>query len=140
LRVGTWSALLTSLYGHALLVKQGFVAGLLLIAATNLLIISPRLNRARMQGTANTQVVTLFRKILLVEITFAALLLASVSYLTYLPPAKITSLTSDLTGSKKVDDLLVEVDISPGHVGQNKFMLMLASNGQPVDSVKQVLL
>src|SRR5215207_5944150 len=28
LRVGTWPALLTSLYGHTLLIKQGFVAGL----------------------------------------------------------------------------------------------------------------
>ena len=56
LRVGSWSALLTSIYGHVLLVKQIFVAGLLIIAATNFLIISPRLNRLRLQGIADTTI------------------------------------------------------------------------------------
>ncbi len=140
LRVGTWDELLTSLYGHVLLVKQGFVAGLLMIAATNFLIISPRLNRERIQGTANTKLLATFGKILILELTFAGLLLASVSYLTYLPPAKIASINSDFTDSKRVDDLVVAINISPAHVGQNEFMLMLASDGQPVDSARQVLL
>src|SRR6185295_19835134 len=43
LRVGSWPALLTSLYGHVLLIKQAFVAALLIIAGINLLVISPRL-------------------------------------------------------------------------------------------------
>ena len=140
LRVGAWSALLTSIYGHVLLVKQIFVGGLLAIAATNLLIISPRLNRERIQGTTNTKLISFFGKVLIAELTFAGLLLASVSYLTYLPPAKIVPITSEFTDSKKVDDLLVELDISPGRVGQNEFMLMLSSSGQPVDTAKQVLL
>ena len=140
LRVGAWSALLTSLYGHVLLVKQIFVGGLLIIAATNLLIISPRLNRERIQGTADSKLISFFGKILIAELTFAGLLLASVSYLTYIPPAKIASITSDLTDSKTVDDLFIELDISPGRVGQNEFMLMLSSNGQPLDTTKQVLL
>jgi copper transport protein len=140
LRVGSWSALLTSLYGHVLLVKQVFVGGLLMIAATNLLIISPRLNRERIQGTANTKLLSVFGKILIAELTFAGFLLASVSYLTYVPPAKIAPITSEFTDSKKVDDLLVELDISPGRVGQNEFMVMLYSNGQPVDTARQVLL
>ena len=50
LRVGSWPALLNSLYGHVLLVKQAFVAGLLIIAALNLFVISPRLNRERLDG------------------------------------------------------------------------------------------
>ena len=93
------------LYGHVLLVKQVFVAGLLIIAALNLLVISPRLNRERLQGIADTALVSRFGKILVLDLIFAGLLLASVSLLTYLPPAKIVSPASDLTGTANVDDL-----------------------------------
>jgi copper transport protein len=142
LRVGSWPALLTSLYGHALLVKQVFVAGLLVIAATNLFIVSPRLKRDQLQGVETTGLVARFRKILFVELTFAALLLASVSFLTYIPPAKIaTPPNTDFTSIKQVDDLKVEISISPARVGQNEFMLMLISpDGRPISSAKKVLL
>jgi copper transport protein len=141
LRVGSWYALLDSIYGHVLLIKQIFVAGLLVIAAINLLIISPRLSRARMQGTANAELVTHFGRILVVEITFAGLLLASVSFLTYLPPAKVVSPFTDFTSIQQVDDIKVEINISPAHVGANEFMLMLiSSDGQPIETAKKVLL
>ena len=140
LRVGSWSALLTSLYGHVLLVKQAFVAGLLIIAATNLLVISPRLNRNRLQGVADRTVVSRFGKNLILELTFAGLLLASVSFLTYIPPAKAVSFNSDLTDRTRADDLKLDITISPGRVGQNTFTLHLASNGQPVESAREVLL
>jgi copper transport protein len=141
-RVGDWSALLTSLYGHVLLVKQGFVAGLLVIAATNLLIISPRLNRERIQGTVNSKLISFFGKILVVELTLAGLLLASVSFLTYIPPAKIAApAITEFTSLKQADDLKVEINISPARVGQNTFMLMLiSSDGKPITSAKEVLL
>lgn len=141
LRVGTWSALLTTLYGHVLLIKQGFVAGLLVIAGINLLIISPRLQRERKQGTASTTLVSHFGRILFVDVTLASLLLASVSFLTYIPPAKIVSPVTDFTDIQQVDDLKVEINISPAHVGENTFMLMLISeDNEPIYTAKQVLL
>ena len=140
LRVGTWSALVTSIYGHALLIKQIFVAGLLALAATNLLIITPRLQRDRIQGTADTTLVTRFSRMIIWELILAGLLLASVSVLTYLPPAKIVIPTSDLKASTNVDDLKINVNITPGHIGQNTFTLQLTSNGQPVRSVGKALL
>ena len=141
LRVGTWSALLTTLYGHVLLIKQGFVAGLLVIAAINLLIISPRLQRERRQGTANTALIAQFGRILFIDVTLASLLLASVSFLTYIPPAKIVSPVTDFTDIQQVDDLKIEINISPARVGQNTFMLMLiSSDGQPIYTAKEVLL
>jgi copper transport protein len=141
LRVGSWPALLTSLYGHVLLIKQVFVAALLIIAAINLLVISPRLSRERLEGIADTALVTRFGKILVLDLIFASLLLASVSLLTYLPPAKIVSPISDLTSAAKVDDLKVEISISPGRVGQNTFMLnVTTSEGHPLHSAKEVLL
>lgn len=141
LRVGAWSAIVTSLYGHALLIKQIFVAGLLVIAATNLLVISPRLKRNSTQRNADSSIVTLFGKSLILELTFAGLLLANVSFLTYIPPAKPVSLNTDLTGRARADDLRIGVSISPGRVGQNTFTLKLStSNGQPVQAAKEVLL
>ena len=140
LRVGSWNGLLTSLYGHTLLVKQAFVAGLLVIAATNLLLISPQLKRDRLQGITNSNVVTRFGKLLIFELIFAGLLLASVSFLTYIPPAKLASPTSDLTDRTEVDDLNVGVTISPGRIGQNTFTLRLSSNGEPLRSANEVLL
>lgn len=141
LRVGSLPALLDTLYGHVLLIKQAFVAGLLVIAATNLLVVSPRLKQDRLQGNASTELVERFRKLLILELTFAGLLLASVSFLTYLPPAKVASPNSDLTSRTNVDDLSMHILISPGRVGQNTFTLtVITSEGHPLHSAKEVLL
>jgi putative copper export protein/mono/diheme cytochrome c family protein len=128
LRVGSWPAMLTSLYGHVLLVKQVFVGGLLIIAAINFLVISPRLKRDRLQVAADTGLVTGFGNILLLELSLAGLLLASVSLLTYIPPAKVVLPRTDLTATAKVDDLRMELAISPGRVGQNTFTLRPSSS------------
>jgi copper transport protein len=140
LRVGSEQALRNTLYGHVLLIKQIFVAGLLVIAALNFLVITPRLKRARLQDAPDSGLVARFASILAVDITLAVLLLASVSFLTYIPPAKISSPSTDLTGSSKLNDLSMDISISPGHVGQNTFTLRLASNGRPVASAREVLL
>ena len=140
LRVGSISALLDSIYGHALLLKQVFVAILLGIAGVNLLFFTPLLKRTGEAGTGNSTLVRRFGKMVLGEIVVAALLLATVSLLTYLPPAKITPHTVELTGSQKVDDLKMDISITPGLVGQNTFTLKLTSNGVPVQSVKNALL
>ena len=140
LRVGSWNGLITSLYGHTLLVKQVFVAGLLAIAATNLLVISPQLKRDRLQGNTNTNVVARFRKLLVFELIFAGLLLASVSFLTYIPPAKLASTISDLTASTRVDDLAMDISISPGRIRQNTFTLRISADGEPLHTANEVLL
>jgi copper transport protein len=140
LRVGTWPGLLTSLYGHVLLVKQAFVAGLLTIAAINLLVISPRLKREGLRGILNNSVVGRFGKLLVLELTFAGLLLASVSFLTYIPPAKVVTFNKDFKSSETVDDLRIDILISPARVGQNTFTLRLSSNGQPLPTAREVLL
>ncbi|HET9907216.1 MAG TPA: CopD family protein, partial [Anaerolineales bacterium] len=140
LRVGSWSAALTSLYGHVLLIKQIFVAGLLTIAATNLLVISPKLKSNAIQEVAEPSIVTRFGKLLALELTLAGLLLGSVSFLTYIPPAKAVSFNTDLTDRTQVDDLRMDVNISPGRVGQNTFTLHLSTEGQPLGSAKEVLL
>lgn len=140
LRLGSWSALVGSLYGQALLFKQLFVGGLLVIAAINLLIISPRLKRGRIQQVADTGVVVRFAKNVTMEVVLAALLLGSVSFLSYIPPAKAASQNTDLTDRARVDDLRVNINVSPGQVGPNTFTLNLYENGKPLRSAKEVLL
>jgi mono/diheme cytochrome c family protein len=140
LRVGSIQGLYTSIYGEALLLKQVFVGSLLVLAAFNLLVISPRLKKARLAGASETRVVTHFGKMVLAEIVLGSLLLLSVSLLTYLPPAKITPPSFDLNKSITADDLHVSINISPGTVGQNTFTVNLTSNGQPVENVKENLL
>ena len=140
LRVGSVQALYTSIYGEALLLKQLFVVLLLLLAAFNLLIISPSLKKARLAGSSETNLVGRFGKMVMAEIVLGSLLLVSVSLLTYLPPAKITPPSFDLNNSTNADDLHVSINISPGTVGQNTFTVNLTSNGQPVDNVKEALL
>ena len=140
LRVGTLDALDTTLYGHVLFLKQGFVAALLVLAAANLLLISPRLKRERLGNGSNVPLVQRFESMVRGEIILAALLLVVVSLLTYLPPARVTPPTTDLSGSTSSDDLAMELTVSPGQVGQNTFTLQVSSNGQPVQSVKQALL
>jgi copper transport protein len=140
LRVGTLNALETSLYGHSLLIKQGFVAALLSLAAINLLFISPRMKRDRQADISDLPLVKRFENMVRGEIILACLLLAVVSLLTYLPPAKITPPSTDLTSSANADDLAMDISISPGRIGQNTFTLHLVSNGEPVSSVKEALL
>ena len=121
---------------------QIFVAGLLAIAGLNFLVITPRLKRARLQDASETGLIARFGTILAVDLTLAGLLLASVSFLTYVPPAKIPAPpNTDFTDTQQVDDLNVEINISPARVGENEFMLMLIDpDGQPVSTAKEVLL
>jgi copper transport protein len=141
LRVGTLQALLTSIYGHALLIKQIFVAGLLILAGINLVIISPRLKRSRLRGEANSFLANRFRKVVVVEAILGGLLLVAVSLLTYLPPARLNPpFLQNLHASAQAGDLKMELTISPGEVGENVFQLQLVSNGAPVTLVKQALL
>jgi mono/diheme cytochrome c family protein len=120
--------------------KQGFVGALLALAAINLLFISPRLKRDRQAGASNLALEKRFETMVKGEIILAGLLLAAVSLLTYLPPAKVSPPSTDLKESTYSGDLAMDISISPGHVGQNTFTLRLRSMGQPVPSAKQVLL
>jgi len=140
LRIGSWSALFSSLYGHALLFKQVFVGGLLLIAAMNLLIITPRLKRGRIEQIADTTVVARFARNVIGEVILAILLLGSVSYLSYVPSAQTVSRNTDLIARETVDDLRMNIDISPGQIGQNTFSLQVTAGGKPLQSAKEVLL
>ena len=137
LRVGTIAALTETNYGHSLLFKQGFVAALILMAATNLLIISPGIRHEIDQGTSNSRFVRYFEKTVLIEVILACLLLANVTVMTYLPPAMTPYPSSTLNGVSKVDNLRFSLFISPGLVGRNAFIVQLSPSraAQDVNAV-----
>ena len=110
------------------------------LAGVNLAIISPRLKHSRLRGEANSSLVARFGKVVLTEVVLGALLLMAVSLLTYLPPARINPPIQGLHASAHVDDLKINLTITPGEVGENAFQLQLVSNGAPVVTVKQALL
>ncbi len=130
--------LFTSLYGEALFAKLVTFGLLLLIAAVNLLIISPRLSRARQRKTSAQGLSALLMRNVTVEIGLLGALLAVVSLLTYLPPERSSAV--QIGGALTVDDLRVNLAITPGYVGQNNFTLRLTAGGSPVTETKETLL
>jgi copper transport protein len=139
LRVGSVPALLDTLYGHSLLFKQGFVAALLGIAATNLLILSPGMKRDGLQNVLDSKYLRRFSRTVLAEVVLACLLLVNVSLMTYLPPAVTPFPPTTLNGTSKVDDLKIALFISPGLIGQNTFDVRL-SPSRAAQSAKSVIL
>jgi len=139
LRVGSMSALVDTMYGHSLLFKQGFVAALLLIAATNLLIISPGLRRDAAQNIAESKYFTYFGRTVLTEVILACLLLVNVTVMTYLPPARTPFPPTTLNGTSSVDDLKVALFISPGLPGSNTFIVRLSPR-RAIDAAQGVTL
>lgn len=137
LRLGTWPALFNSDYGHSLLIKQIFVGILLAIAGINFLIISPGLSRDSERGVPGSPFIQRFGRMVLAEIIAAGLLLASVSVMTYIPPARTPPPKSTFTGAINVDDLKVDLTISPALVGQNTFTVRLTPQ-KAIQSVKEV--
>jgi len=137
LRVGSISTLIDTVYGHSLLFKQGFVLALLLIAAINLLIISPGLKQDGLQSVSKSKYFQYFGRTVLVEVILACLLLVNVSLMTYLPPAVTPFPQTTLNGISSAGDLKFELFISPGLVGQNTFEVRIYPNraAETVNSV-----
>ncbi len=125
LEVGSVGALLNSLYGRALLVKLILFAPLLLIAAVNLLL-TPRGLRARNPVWAKR-----LRGLVGAEIALTLGIFAAVAVMTSADPAR-ASLASRLpppdhtfADYQIVDDIHIHLDVIPGWVGQNQFVITL---------------
>jgi hypothetical protein len=80
-----------------------------------------------------------FDSSVLSEIVLGALLLLSVSVLTYLPPAR-AALPFEVLQTNTARDLRMTLDIVPGTLGYNTFKVHLTSGGKPVQTVDTALL
>jgi copper transport protein len=139
LRVGSFSALFSTLYGDTLLIKLALAGPLLLLGAYNLLVLSPRLRQDRSDGVSDFLTVARFRRVITTEVILGVVVILCSSLLSSLPPVRITPVTSGSTGDSRVGDLQLDLAISPGLVGQNTFTLKITSDSQSAISIKQVL-
>lgn len=143
LHVGSWSALITTAYGRALLFKLALAAAAMLAGAFNLLVIKPRLDRAIDEPAIGPRVQRRFRRTVAVEALFGALVLAAAGVLTDLPrsidPQPVTA-AAPLTLTTRADNLDVALTIDPARSGASKYVVRADENGQPIGAAANVSL
>jgi copper transport protein len=135
LRVGTWEALANTPYGKTLMVKQFFVACLLVLAALNRFRITPRLKSAKQGATAAADLGYTVG----LDLVLGALLILSVAILTYIPPARAV-LPNEITGTVESRGLNISMDITPGTIGRNRFEVHVAERGRPSTDITEAVL
>jgi copper transport protein len=141
LQVGSVAALLNTQYGQALFIKLLLILPLLALALVNLLFTS--------RGLAAGQDVWAgrLRSLVSAEIVLTMGVLAAVGVMTSIAPARATyaqqlaqqPTTQPIVETQTVNDLTMELTISPGTVGVNTFTLKLTdASGAPVDNAKLI--
>ena len=125
-------------YGRVLVFKVAVVAGLLLVAGANLIWVRPRL---RAGGTAGLWL----KRLVVVEIVMATLVLLSVGFLTALEPARQVAsregigVESGPTFEEVSEGARMTLDIDPGQVGPNTIGVSLTDNsGAPITNTTDV--
>ena len=125
-------------YGRALGIKVTIVAGLLLVAAANLVWVRPRL---RAGGNASTWL----KRLVGVEVVLAAIVLLSVGFLTSLEPARQVAsregigIESGLVFEELSEGTRMALEIEPGLVGPNTVNVSLADpSGSPITNATDV--
>jgi copper transport protein len=118
--VGAWSGLVHTTFGNALVVKLGLVAALVALGARN---------RFRHVAAAAASRVARLHRTVRAEVAVAAAILGATAVLAGLPPSatlaaaakrqKPPSLT--VTGSDYATSVRVQLVVSPGSVGPNRF-------------------
>lgn len=149
LQVGSWAALTTTRYGTVFLVKLLLILPLLLLGAVNLLITQRRL------GAGQTLCVGRLRSLLGAELVLGVAVLGAVGVMTAINPARnelqqreiaaavpIPPTPDPFTELQMVDQLHIELTISPGWVGENTFTVALSTmaDNQPVTDASLIRL
>lgn len=143
LQVGSLDAFLNTNYGRALLVKIILVLPVLLIAFVNLVYT----HRALESGQENW--VQRFRGLLGIEIVLTLAMLITVGMMTSIQPAR--SVMAERAANPpppepqpiinviSANDLVVELSISPGWIGENTFTLKLVdTSGNPINDASLI--
>lgn len=138
--IGSWSALVGTAYGRALLVKLALALMAILLAAFNLLYLKPRLDRhyEEPESAKAKSAVRCFRLVVTAEAIVAVLILFSAALLSDLQRAADAPPLADeanlLFLDQTVDDLNITLTLNPALVGNNYFEVILRdASGTPVD-------
>ena len=125
-------------YGRVLTLKVAVVAGLLLVAAANLIWVRPRL---RTGGGASRWL----KRLVAAEIVLATLVLLSVGFLTAIEPARQVAsregigVESGLSFEETAEGTHMKLEIDPGQVGPNTVAVSLKDmSGSPIANATDV--
>jgi putative copper export protein len=138
-QIGSFDALVNTLYGRTLIIKSLIALPMLGLGAINLLRVSPAMKKAA-ANQGNDPLVKRFRSIITVELTLGVVLFLSVGVLTAIPPARIVATAPEIIRETTLDDMQLRLSITPGRVGVNTFELTVLASGQPLTEAKEVLL
>lgn len=136
LQVGNWTALTTTAYGRALLLKLGLMLVILALAGLNLLVIERKL-RARDAGTSAAPVWS--RRLgwtVTGELVLVIVLVATVGRMTSLQPARDVVAEEGRQVAIEFEDVTPSSTllVAPGTVGQNHFRLDVDGPPLPTDA------
>lgn len=134
LLVGPLQALVTTPFGNSLMIKLILVAGILGIAAINLLMIRPRLQRGLDAAGS-------LRWTVAAELTLVVGILAVTGALTNLQPAREVAVIQGVTVEARAEDVRARLRVQPAAVGSNRLELTLTNRqGEPLSGVERVTL
>jgi len=128
--VGSLDALLTTLYGQALLFKLLLLAPVLLIAAINLVRTGQRLREGNERWTG------ILHNLVGAEIALIVVALIGAAIMTSVNPARVAAAMRQPPADNTFTQLDIQPDgahvhftVSPGWVGQNMFIVQLLADG-----------
>jgi copper transport protein len=150
-QVASIDALLTTLYGRALLGKVGLVLAVGVFGLLNMIALRPHLvdplrRLLRLPAGWTPLPPTRMRSLLVVEAAFGVLLLAAVGLLTAAPPARGPAFApapeaTPSFQSTSAEDLLVSLSVKPNRPGSNVFEARAVSTRRPAPGeIEQVKL
>jgi copper transport protein len=144
--VNSFEALFTTLYGNLLILKLAMFTPLLLIAAINLMLTHRNLREGKELWSGR------LRGLVGVEVILTVAVLGVVGAMTSISPAKNTYEArlameaqqippNPIVLSVTTNDLLGEMTVSPGYIGNNTFSLKLTDeDGNPVEDASRIRL
>lgn len=145
--VGSWTALVGTAYGLALLAKIAVALLAFAIAGANLLYVKPRLYAAYEEPDSEkaARAIQGFGRLVRAEMVLALLVLLAAGILTDLQRGVDAPLLTDAPGrtvvTQTADDLDVQLTIEPALVGPNDFNLLITgAGGEPIADEAEVSL
>ena len=144
--VGSWTALVGTLYGRVLLGKLGLALLAFALAGVNLVFIKPRLNKlydGEATGATVTAVLRRFRLVVTAEAATALLLILAAGFLADIQRGVDAPLLGNEPGrtviSQTADDLNVELTVEPALVGWNSFdVAVFDENGRLATDIDEI--
>lgn len=162
-QVGTPSALVSTPYGDALIIKNLVLVPLLLIGAVNTLLLRPELLKAmgdarvergnwklalpqslisKIQSlSSQLQLPTVILRAVRIESVLGALVVLAAATMTALPPARSVAppLPPPFEATRQVDNLNISLKVEPYVVGNDTFTVKVTdANGKPASDVQRV--